>query len=72
MVHIIHFAKKNWFEGNCIRTGRGGHDRVIIPRDPIVNQAATILTGNPQLQRVIEHCQTDIKQMLHKLSTLLR
>lgn len=45
---------------------------VIIPRDPVVNQAATVLTGNPLLQRVIEHCQADIKQMLHHLTTLLR
>lgn len=45
---------------------------VIIPRDPVANQAATVLSGNPLLQRVIEHCQADIKQMLHRLTTLLR
>jgi hypothetical protein len=45
---------------------------IIIPRDPVANQAATVLTGNPLLQRVIEHCQADIKQMLHHLTMLLR
>lgn len=45
---------------------------VIIPRDPVANQAATVLTGNPLLQCVIEHSQADIKQMLHHLTTLLR
>jgi len=45
---------------------------VIIPHDRVANQAATILCGNPLLQRVIEHCQADIKEMLHHLTTLLR
>lgn len=45
---------------------------VIIPRDPVANQAATVVTGNPLLQRVIEHSQADIKQLLHQLTTLLR
>ncbi|EDR03913.1 uncharacterized protein LACBIDRAFT_331064 [Laccaria bicolor S238N-H82] len=45
---------------------------IIIPRDPVANQAATVVTGNTNLQDVIVHCQADIKQMLHHLTTLLR
>ena len=45
---------------------------VIIPQDPVANQAATVVTGNPLLQRVIEHCQADVKKTLHHLTTLLR
>jgi len=45
---------------------------VIIPRDPVANQAATVVTGNHLLQHVIEHSQADIKKLLHHLTTLLR
>jgi len=45
---------------------------VIIPRDPVANQAATIVTGNHLLQRVIEQSQADIKKLLHHLTMLLR
>ena len=44
---------------------------VIIPRDPVANQAATVVTGNHLLQRVIEHSQADVKKLLHHLTTLL-
>ena len=44
---------------------------VIIPRDPVANQAATVVTGNHLLQRVIEHSQADIKKLLHHLTMLL-
>ncbi|EDR11676.1 uncharacterized protein LACBIDRAFT_324388 [Laccaria bicolor S238N-H82] len=45
---------------------------IIIPQDPVTNQAMTVLTGNAHLQGVIQHCQADIKQMLHHLTTLLK
>ncbi|EDQ98612.1 uncharacterized protein LACBIDRAFT_335810 [Laccaria bicolor S238N-H82] len=44
---------------------------VIIPCDPVANQAATVITGNPLLQCIIEHSQADIKKLLHHLTTLL-
>ncbi|EDR04495.1 uncharacterized protein LACBIDRAFT_330671 [Laccaria bicolor S238N-H82] len=44
---------------------------VIIPRDPVANQAATVITGNPLLQCVIKHSQVDIKKLLHHLTMLL-
>ena len=44
---------------------------VIIPRDPVANQAATVVTGNHLLQCVIKHSQADIKKLLHHLTPLL-
>ena len=44
---------------------------VIIPHDPVANQAAILITGNHLLQCVIKHSQADIKKLLHNLTTLL-